>query len=263
MPLGTGTRLRRPQRGSRSDRERDMERAMDGMSAPPSLVKHCPDGRGCGICGQKDNSEDTCDVAWMQTGQVSIIGFRKWAYPPNAAGQTVGRYCYYCIRVWSARFKANNSVSELKMEFVADNSKLENFIKLVNRSIEKYIEAGSRDVKCPWGELEAELSVEDNTRAQVIAPDDHFMYLADYTAEHGDLLSNGKKHTKGFYQGRDVVWIPGNKVHTVRKMSEHVVKKKRPWTRVPTCDWRPTNWTTWRARLGNPCWALSLFKRRA
>ena len=270
MPLGIGTRLSKQSRGSRvsrSELERDMDKALDGVSAPPSLatmtLKHCPDGRGCGICSQKDNSEDPCDVVWIQTGQVTIIAFRKWAYPPSAAGQTVGRYCYYCIRVWSARFKADKSVSDLKMEFVADKSKLENFMKLVNRSIEVYIAAGTREVKCPWAELEAELSVEDNTRAQVIAPDDHFMYLEDYTAEHGDPLTNGKKHTKGFYQGRNVVWIPGNKVHTVRKMSEQVVKKKRSRTRVPTCDWRPTTWTTWRGRLGNPCWALSLFRQQA
>ena len=55
-------------------------------------------GRECIICCFTDDSDDPCFAGLK----------RLWGYPPDpVTGKTSGYVCYYCMRVFNARFKAN------------------------------------------------------------------------------------------------------------------------------------------------------------
>jgi len=65
------------------------------MATPPTAAAPpaTPDGRKCRLCSNADNSDDP-----TASGE-----YRKWGYPPKQ-GKTQGQFCYYCLRVFNARY---------------------------------------------------------------------------------------------------------------------------------------------------------------
>lgn len=55
----------------------------------------CPDGRACRLCDTPDDRPDHVhpDRLWA------------WGYPPGASGKNQGKVCYYCFRVYQARYE--------------------------------------------------------------------------------------------------------------------------------------------------------------
>ena len=165
------------------------------------LTEWEPDGRGCKLCGCKD---DTDDPVW------TLLPGRRWFYPPkNRKNQ--GLVCWVCGRVWEARYKLQIPIklSELPGWLAGFTDRLPKFNALAGVVLTKM--TSDPHVRLSWSQMvtEAEEIILTNKQANVvemIKPDDNWMLYQDYVDEHGDPSSNGLSHIRTQMNGRDPVW---------------------------------------------------------
>ena len=107
-------------------------------------VNVLPDGRLCQLCNVPDSDPDL----------VHAKASMKWGYPPDKASRkNVGRVCYYCTRVWTARFKSKfKQVEKLIAAFGSDMELMGVFQHWRKIAVELMQRAGSYDVTVQWGD---------------------------------------------------------------------------------------------------------------
>lgn len=78
----------------------------------------------------------------------------RWAYPPcPRTRKNRGMVCYYCNRVFTARFKAKfRSIDNIRKEFGENMETLQLFRHWRGVAVEAMMAAGSRDIIVKWGE---------------------------------------------------------------------------------------------------------------
>ena len=120
----------------------------------------------------------------------------KWGLPPRD-GKSMGKVCYYCRRVWRANYSAAFSLEKLIPHCTQNKPLFDAFSSLMSFAVNKTAAAGSHDVMIRKAELDA--TAEDSVLFQINrtsvmcdAEPDQIWTLADYVANFGDPLHNGK-----------------------------------------------------------------------
>jgi hypothetical protein len=77
-----------------------------------------------------------------------------WGYPPDPSiRKNRGLVCYYCLRVFGARFKAKyRSVEALKSVFGTQMQVMQMFMHWRGMAVEMFQKAGNREVTVRWGD---------------------------------------------------------------------------------------------------------------
>ena len=77
----------------------------------------------------------------------------RWAYPPcPTTKRNSGYICYYCQRVWSARFKGNYASQQLFVKACGQDMELfQIFNHWLNMAVELMKEHQSNDITVKWG----------------------------------------------------------------------------------------------------------------
>lgn len=101
------------------------------------------DGRTCLLCEEPDTAKDLVD----ETRAIA------WAYAPDPkTRKNVGHVCYYCHRVFRARFQAKfRSVENLQRHFGVDLQAMQLFQHWRKTAVEAMVQQSSRDISIKWG----------------------------------------------------------------------------------------------------------------
>ena len=75
----------------------------------------------------------------------------KWGYPLTASGHNQGRVCFYCIRVFNARYKCKFAISALETEMGRNIEIRNEFMAYLDTCKQIFIKAGSHDINVDWG----------------------------------------------------------------------------------------------------------------
>ena len=80
-----------------------------------------------------------------------------WGYPPDSSSRkNLGLVCYYCLRVFGARFKAKyKSVEILKQTFGTQMEVMQMFNHWRQMAIDLFKQHSSRDVTVRWGDADS------------------------------------------------------------------------------------------------------------
>ena len=168
-------------------------------------------GQLCRMCGAHDESQDL------------IVPAEKmcWGYPPKPP-RNQGLCCYYCMRVYEARFRSKMSLSELYARLGQANSPdAQLFKSMRDAGIEKMKQAGTRDIRIAWQAEGPGQQVFNNQEQLTILeePDDPMMLWDDYVALHGEPAKNGKGHREVTIDGVRGVLLPqqGPRIYKVKR----------------------------------------------
>lgn len=103
-----------------------------------------PDGRSCRLCGAKDDQPDIVhtDSLW------------PWGYTPTADGKNRGRVCYYCFRVYQARYEPKGcSIPQLENDVGTNDEAHKTFFAYVEQAKQIFLDHGGFDVAPDWSVL--------------------------------------------------------------------------------------------------------------
>jgi hypothetical protein len=130
-----------------------------------------PDGRSCNLCRAKDDSPDP----------IVAVEFRKWGYAPEN-GKNVGNVCYYCMRVFTCRYKIKMTCKGLVQKCGVDEQEHATFMELLKLCIEKFKESGSRDMQLS---LPAAPVLSERQSDQLIweEPEEQYWEINDYKSD--------------------------------------------------------------------------------
>jgi hypothetical protein len=128
------------------------EKSRQGSSSSATASDICktlwivhPDGRVCLICQVKDSDGDRVFVKEC---------YMKWAYPPDAlTKKNKGFVCYYCQRVYQARFKGKFKSIEAFVQACGNDLQLfQIFNHWLNMAVDIMKQNMVHDVKIRWGD---------------------------------------------------------------------------------------------------------------
>lgn len=180
------------------------------------VVVHKPDGRVCRLCPAKDSDQDLVDVNLLW----------KWGYPCNTDGSTQGKVCFYCVRVFNARYQYKFSITTLQTELGSSTDTRKVFNQYLEFCKNKFVLAGTHDLKVNWEEVVV-ITQTDRTLVSFEEPDDQFWKLEKYKLLFGDPASNGKGHAKVVMNGMDGVLVPTDGPYLVKRSHQKFVDKAR------------------------------------
>ena len=194
------------------------------VSAPAGLVRKrsrsepttsstevpSPDGRTCRLCNKADSSMDP-----VLPGE-----FRHWYYA-RQKGKTQGNVCWYCGRVWLARFKhAHSTLTAMISACGQDSEMLASFLKLVGELVAKCQASGSHDIRIMQGELQPTVTRRNLLESGIEAEDEFVelqFYIHKYKGGLGDPRSNGLGHEIKSIAGETGVLVPGEPIKKIRR----------------------------------------------
>ena len=170
------------------------------------------DGRACIVCQCKDSDPDRVFV-----GEVTM----KWAYPPCATTKkNNGFVCYYCQRVWQARFKGKYTSLEAFVQACGQDMQLfQVFNHWLSMAVDLMRQNKSHDIKIKWGDESSvrKLVMKTAAETRLCEPEDEIIPLEDYIKEHGDYRYNGLGHRYIDWGSVKGVLIPGKRVWKVKR----------------------------------------------
>ncbi len=121
-----------------------------------------------------------------------------WARPPNEkTKKNEGSLCYYCLRVFNARFRAKfRTIENLKLEFGRQTDMLlfRMFKHWQQAAIDIMVQAGCHNVTVRWSPEEdvRELVLRQFREVRIEDAEDTVLPVDIYTARFGDWRTNGK-----------------------------------------------------------------------
>ena len=187
-------------------------------ATPPgkkALVPRCCDGRACKSCGEKDSSHDplaiVLGIAHILTHAAAC---RRWSYPADSKGRTVGTICYYCFRVFEAKYKCKGYTILTWLPMLGqsqeEHGKVMRFVKMVEDFIG---ERKTFNLKLPWDDFDHKvLELKEEQVARFQAPPDAYWEYDYYVSKKGDPKTNGLGHQEAERDGKRFVIIPGSQV---------------------------------------------------
>ena len=171
------------------------------------------DGRCCRLCNSKDSSPDP----------VFPHQNRCWNYQP-IHGRTSGYYCWYCGRLFQARFKhLHKNIGALATECGKNGDLMADFSRLLSDLISRCVANKSRDLRIVAGELQQQQSSvsERNILEAGLEESDDFVqldhYIHRYRGGMGDPRSNGLGHVIQVIGGEAGVVVPSEPVKKLRR----------------------------------------------
>lgn len=78
---------------------------------------------------------------------------RAWGYPPKQVRgelRNQGRVCFYCMRVFQARYHGKMFVKEMRAFLGRDEGEHTRLLALVKWAISKHVESGSKATRIQW-----------------------------------------------------------------------------------------------------------------
>ena len=180
-----------------------------------------PDGRICALC----------PITRRDTDPDLVITNNSMKWGMNKGKKSDGRVCFYCRRVWRARWGKTYDLPVF-INTCADQQELySKFCKLVKFVVDKMIAAGKYEIIIKWSDFGEDANdttngeqasdkrlVTHNKRSVEVAQDpDEILFLEDYKKEHGDPKTNGHAHKEIKFRGKQAVVIPGAKRFKVHR----------------------------------------------
>lgn len=145
------------------------------------------DGKPCQVCAAKD---DSADPAFPD----QVL---QWGYAPrlvNGVYKTQGRTCYYCMKVYQAKYSARCKLGELCSFIGKSQEEHDAFMALRKVCVDKVVEAGDKRAHIVWPTDEQLVQLmEDNIIHEM--PDELLVPWSEYVDAYGDPRSNGKGHS--------------------------------------------------------------------
>ena len=147
------------------------------------------DGRKCNLCGAPDTEPDP----------VVPEESRYWLYPRAPSGKNSGFTCFYCGKGFEGRYKKKGySITQFKNDLGKDDIQYKIFIQIVRVCEQKCIEHNTRhmvDIRVEWQQEyeraeEAVLSMVDQTKLEMIEPEDEWLPVDVYVKKHGNPSEN-------------------------------------------------------------------------
>lgn len=182
-----------------------------GASAKALWVVN-PDGRVCIICQCRDSDADR-----VFTAECSM----KWAYPPDSVSKrNRGHTCYYCLRVWQARFKGKYQSQEAFVRACGTDMQLwQVFNHWLNMAVELMKQHQDHAVTVKWGSQDEvrQLVTRQARETRIEDPEDQVFPLDDYIREHGDYRTNGLGHKYVDWGEVKGVLVPGKRIWRVKR----------------------------------------------
>lgn len=170
-----------------------------------------PDGRECQLCRAKDSDADP----------IHSDRPYAWAYPPDVTTKkNRGFTCYYCYRVFTARFKAKHkSIEGFVAAQGADMSLVQLFRHWRKIAVDIMTKCGTSNVKVKWGdEAEArQLLKRQIAETRIQDPTDEVWDEADYRREFGNWQTNGHGHKYVDWGDIKGILVPAKKVWKIKR----------------------------------------------
>jgi len=108
-----------------------------------------PCHRKCVLCIFYDDDWDPVDLA--QGRKVYMM----WGKPCNSKGETMGQFCYYCVKVFCALFRSVPGMTLSNYQKSLDDVKLKLHVNMVNCVVKKITESGgNRRAVMDWDTVE-------------------------------------------------------------------------------------------------------------
>jgi hypothetical protein len=217
-PLPTGASMSEASEGvnkafaALSDRKVRLNK--DGAQPPPKRARNNLYGEVCRLCGAKDSDRDIV---------IHTISF-KWGYPLSADGRNQGKVCFYCIRVFNARYKCKFAIAALEIQMGRSIDIRNEFMAFLETCKQIFIKAGSHDISVDWGAASRKV-VTQRQRAVTSfeEPPDDFWPIDEYIDRFGDPSANGKGHTRKTLEGIDGVLVPTKGPYKLRRKHQQLV----------------------------------------
>jgi hypothetical protein len=163
-----------------------------------------PDHRSCRVCRCfDDDGDEVCSVEYM-----------CWAYPAKM-GKNQGKVCYYCHRVWQARYDGTYTITMVITKMGLEKQFADEVLEYRRLAVTQMVANGSREPRVDWKAMEQKLRLQDFSRLEIAGPVDEIWEEKDYSDEYGDWKTNGKGHSKGCLQGICGILVPAKRVHKI------------------------------------------------
>jgi hypothetical protein len=176
------------------------------------LERH-PDDRSCKLCILKANMLDP----------VFVSEFVAWGRPDHK-GKCQGHICFYCNRVFVARFKIMfKTIDELLTAMGKDKDLKQKFSQMRSFMLDKMVAATDRSLRITWDSADKADTALVHFQESISAlehPEDEALVYEDYCKIHGDPLRNGKGHTRQTVNGLDLVILPGARVYKIKRTDQ-------------------------------------------
>jgi hypothetical protein len=128
-------------------------------------------------------------------------------------GKNQGRMCFYCMRVFKARYAGIYKIWQLVDKIGTDKEFNTEFMSYRKEVIDRLVAVGSHDARVDWDKTNKKvLQSFAEGYVEVEDPVDEIWQLDDYTRAYGDYKTNGMGHRHGTVLGRSGIIIPGKKV---------------------------------------------------
>jgi hypothetical protein len=189
--------------------------SLGAQKSKAGLITACrPDGRVCRLCGAKDSDMDI----------VIHSSSLKWGYQLSADGRNQGKVCFYCIRVFNARYKCKFAIAALEIEMGRSIDIRNEFMAFLETCKQIFIKAGSHDISVDWGEASRKVVTQKQRAVTSFEePPDDFWPINEYIDRFGDPSANGKGHTRKTLQGIDGVLVPNKGPYKLRRKHQQLV----------------------------------------
>ena len=142
--------------------------------------------------------------------------------------RNVGHWCFYCIRVYEARYEVRGwKLSHLHSKLAEDSVLHKEWNLYLDVCIGIFKDAGTRDVRMKWGIIDEKVKQLTISEVEISGPETVYMPLADYIFEHGDPNSNGKGHSTVMWEGEWCVMIAKKRQWSVKNKTRHQIVHQR------------------------------------
>ena len=135
--------------------------------------------------------------------------------------------CFYCVRVFNARYQYKFTITSLEGTLGRDIEERRRFSEFLKLCKKTFVDAGTHDVKLPWGSIATVVDQTNRTLVSFDEPEDVFWKYHDYVAAFGDPEKNGKGHTRQVIEGINGVLVPCSGPYKIRRSHQKFVDERR------------------------------------
>lgn len=157
--------MNRPRKKARSETGGPSEISLSRSSGKPGVPKSGGGGGSSGGGGRRNDNTDgslrfrsrdgrlckLCNRADSEKDDVISAELIMWAYPPSEDGKPTGMLCYFCLRVYNARYSVKYRTSDaLATDMGRSEQLMKEFKAWRALLVEKMVAAGKRDCRIQW-----------------------------------------------------------------------------------------------------------------
>ena len=191
-----------------------------GMVCDRRIVK--PRGCACPLCYKKESQEDEIDPTRSM----------MWGYSPKRDADEVwrnqGSLCYYCYRVFMAKYNVQHTVKTLITTLGADGKQLTEFSGYREICVTQLKDSPQRwdTAVCSWQKTGGEsLWSEQKGEMAMKTHTGDLWNIEDYTKRYGNIETNGLGHELRSVKNKTGVFIPAPRFIRIEENEMESIKK--------------------------------------